>query len=40
VVDTVIQAELAALFRQLVYKLYGGKTYASSLPGWRIQQSL
>jgi hypothetical protein len=40
VADTVIQDELAAPFRESVYKLYGGKIYASSLPGWRIQQSL
>jgi hypothetical protein len=40
VADTVIDAELAASFRQSACKLYGGKTYASSLPGWRIQQSL
>jgi hypothetical protein len=33
VADTVIEAELAALFRQLASKLYAGKTYASSLPG-------
>jgi hypothetical protein len=40
VADTVIEAELAAPFRHPAYKLYAGKTYAFSLPGWRIQQSL